>query len=83
MTRTLIIYDTTGYIIHQASGDVREPVGIPFLWVDIPEGKRITGIDVTVTPNVAILEDIPKSETQLLKEQVDSLTLALAELMGA
>lgn len=81
--RTLVVYDATGYIIYQASGDVREPVGIPFLWVDVPRGKRITGVDITVTPNVAILEDIPKSETQLLKEQVDSLTVAMAEMMGA
>ncbi len=80
--RTLIVYDETGYIIYQASGDVREPVGIPFLWVDVPEGKQITGVDVTVTPNAAILEDIPKNETQLLKEQVDSLTIAMAEMMG-
>ena len=80
--RTLIIYDGTGYIIFQGSGDVREPVGIPFLYADVPEGKRVTGVDVTVTPNVAILEDLPKSETQLLKEQVDSLTIAMAEMMG-
>ena len=80
--RTLIVYDETGYIIFQGSGDVREPVGIPFLWVDVPKGKRIVGVDVSVSPNVAILGDIPKNETQLLKEQVDSLTIAMAEMMG-
>jgi hypothetical protein len=80
--RNLIIYDGTGYIIFQGSGDVREPIGIPFMWAEAPEGKRITGVDVTVTPNVAIFEDIPKSETQLLKEQIDSLTIAMAEIMG-
>jgi len=80
--RTLIVYDTTGYIIYQASGDIREPMGIPFLWVDIPEGKRIAGVDLKATPNVAILEDIPKTELQLQKEQIDSLTIAIAEIMG-
>lgn len=80
--KTLIVYDTTGYIIYQASGDIREPVGIPFLYADVPEGKRSTGVDVTVTPNIAILEDIPKSETQLLKEQFNDLTIAMAEIMG-
>lgn len=80
--RTLIIYDGTGYIIFQGSGDVREPIGIPFIYADVPEGKRITGVDVTVTPNVAILEDIPKSETQLLQEQIDNLNIAMAEIMG-
>ncbi|WP_313132657.1 hypothetical protein [Anaerocolumna sp.] len=82
MDDTLVIYDGTGHIIFQGSGDVREPVGIPFLWAEVPEGKRVTGVDVTVTPNIAILEDIPKSETQILKEQVDSLTVAMAEIMG-
>jgi hypothetical protein len=81
--KTLVIYDNTGRIFFNASGDVQEPVGIPFFYVDVPEGKRVIGVDVTVTPNVAILEDIPKTETQQLKEQVDSLTLALAEMIGA
>ena len=80
--KTLIVYDATGHIIYQASGDIREPVGIPFLWVDVPEGKRITGVDVTVTPNVAILENLPKSSTQLLQEQIDNLNIAMAEIMG-
>lgn len=82
MDNTLVIYDATGLIIFQASGDVREPVGVPFLWVDVPQGKRIAGVDISVTPNVVVLEDIPKSETQLLKEQIDSLTIAMAEMMG-
>lgn len=70
---TLIIYDSTGYIISQMSGDVREPVGISFLWVEIPEDKRLISIDTTVTPNVAVFEDIPKTEIEILKEQVDGL----------
>jgi hypothetical protein len=82
MQRVLLIYDTTGYIISQMSGDVREPQGVPFLWVDVPNGKMVTGIDVAQTPNVAIFEDYPKSETELLKEKVDALTLAYAEMMG-
>lgn len=80
--KTLIIYDNTGKIFLNASGDVQEPMGIPFLYVDIPQGKRITGVDVTVTPNFAILEDIPKTETQQLKEQFDDMTIAMAEIMG-
>ena len=72
---TLIIYDSTGYIITEMSGAVREPVGVPFLWVEIPIGKRLKitngiGVDVSVTPNVAILEDIPKTETEKLKDQL-------------
>lgn len=80
--KTLIIYDATGFIIFQASGDVREPVGIPFLWVEVPEGKYISGVDVTVTPNVAKLEDLPKTQAQIQQAQIDMLTVAVAEIMG-
>lgn len=82
---TLIIYDITGYVISTGSGSVREPIGIPFLWVEIPEGKQIKltdgiGVDVNITPNVAILEDIPKTETEVLKNQVSDLQQSIAEL---
>lgn len=79
---TLIIYDNTGYIISQSQGSVREPVGIPFMWVDVPAGKRIKitdgiGVDTTVTPHQVILEDIPKSETEVLKQQMADLQYEL------
>jgi len=74
---TLLIYDSTGYIISQMSGAVREPQGgVQFIWTEIPTGKQIKitdgiGVDVNVTPNVAILEDIPLTEMELL--QADQL----------
>lgn len=79
---TLIIYDSTGYIITEMSGAVREPVGVPFLWVEIPIGKRIKitdgiSVDITVTPNVAILEDIPKTEIQLMQDTQSQVVLSL------
>lgn len=79
---TLIIYDNTGYIIFQGQGALREPVGIPFMWVEIPQGKHIESIDVSVTPNVPVFSDLPKTEVQLLKEQVDSLNIAMAQILG-
>lgn len=79
---TLIIYDSTGYIISQMSGSVREPVGIPFLWVEIPQGKRIVSIDVSGETHTPVFEDLPKSEVQLLQEQVNDLNVAMAALMG-
>ena len=78
--QTLIIYDSEGYIISQMSGDVREPVGIPFLWIEIPKGKRIVSVDsVTNTP---VFEDLPRSETEILKEQIDALNIAMAQMLG-
>jgi len=80
---TQIIYDNTGFIISQMQGsDLHTPVGVPYLEVEIPEGKYLTGVDVTVTPNVAIFADLPKSETQLLQAQVNDLNMAMAALMG-
>lgn len=79
MTNTLVIYDTTGYIFQQITGSYRVPQGIPYLEVGIPEGKQIKytngiGVDVSVTPHQVILEDIPPSEIDQLKQTVADLT---------
>lgn len=80
--RTLIIYDTTGRIIYQASGDVLEPTGIPFIWVDKPQGKYITSIDVSKEEHKPVYVDYPKLKEDLLQEQVDALNIAIAQMMG-
>ena len=80
--KTLIIYDNQGYIISAISGipSPRKPVGVPYLEVDIPEGKRIKidengiGVDITKTPHEVILEDIPPTEIEELKQVVADLT---------
>lgn len=77
----LIIYDSTGYIITQTSGSVREPIGIPFIWVEIPSNKRLVSIDTSVTPNVPIYEDIPKTAEEILQERVSSAENAILDLM--
>jgi hypothetical protein len=46
---------------------LREPVGIPFLWVDVPEGKELERIDVTVTPNEPVYMDKPKTDLEELQ----------------
>lgn len=80
---TLVIYDNTGYIISKESGSLREPQGgVQFMWIEVPTGKQLTKIDTSVNPHLAILEDIPLSETQLLKQQVDALNIAIANMMG-
>lgn len=79
--KTLIIYDNEGYVISTRQGEPspREPIGIPFLNVEIPEGKQIKitdgiGVDVLVTPHKVILEDIPPTEIEELKQVVADLT---------
>ncbi|MFL0168304.1 hypothetical protein [Candidatus Clostridium helianthi] len=80
--KTLVIYDNVGYIYLQLTSDEnRIPQGgINYLEVEVPVGKTIKSIDISVTPNEPIYEDMPKSELELLKEQVDNLTEANAEL---
>jgi len=86
---TLIIYDNTGFIISTMGVGAREPQGgVQFLWVDIPLGKRIkiiyntlSLIDVSVTPNVAILEDIPKTIEELNIDRITATENAITELM--
>ncbi len=72
--RTLVIFDEAGFIVNQMRGsDLREPVGIPFLWIEIPEGKYLKSIDVSGTEHKPVYVDLPKSETQKLQELVNQL----------
>lgn len=83
--KTLIIYDSQGCIISNITGSYRVPTGVPFLEVEIPQGKQIKytngiGVDVSVTPHEVILEDIPPSEMELLKTENQQIKQSMAEL---
>ena len=85
--KTLIIYDNEGYIISTRQGqpNPRVPVGVPYLEVEIPKGKQILitdgiGVDTSVTPHEVILEDIPPTEIDLLKEENLVIKQSMAEL---
>lgn len=83
MDKTLIVYDNTGYVIQQITGSYRIPTGVPYLEVEIPTGKRIKseiGVDISVTPHQAILEDIPLTEIEQLRQKTELQEQALAEL---
>ena len=83
----LIIYDNEGFILSMMAErpSLREPIGVPFLWAEIPQGKQIQftdgiGVNVSTTPHELILEDAPASETQLLEAKIAEQQLAMAEL---
>lgn len=80
--KTLVIYDNIGYIYLQFSGtENRIPQGgIQYIESEVPDGKYVKSIDITVTPNVPILEDIPKTDMEKLQEKVEDLIQANAEL---
>ena len=81
--KTLIIYDAEGYVIGNVKGSYRTPVGLPYLEVVIPEGKRIVngiGVNISKNPHQAILEDIPPNEIAELNTRLASQEQAIAEL---
>ena len=73
--QTLIIYDSEGIIISQMGGDVREPVGVPFLWAEVPQGKYIVSIDVSGEEHIPIFTEHQKSEMEVLDEKLVELAL--------
>lgn len=76
--KTLIIYDLEGTVISSISGSYKIPVGIPYLEIETPVGKIITGVDIET--NLPILVDAPKSEMELLREVIKEQELAILEL---
>ncbi|NFN93604.1 hypothetical protein FDB28_05755 [Clostridium botulinum] len=77
--KTLILYDSTGREIFSQRGCPYEPLGeVKSLITDIPEEKILKGVDAKT--GQPILEDIPKSEVELLKEKIESLEKSNAEL---
>ena len=80
---TLIIYDENGMVLSERGQGSAEPVGVPFLWVDIPKGKQLkisngVGVDTSVTPHEPILEDIPLSPEE---QRISDLEATVATLM--
>lgn len=70
----LVTYDIEGVIQDKKGGsNLREPVGIPFMWVDIPEGKRLARIDVTAVSHKPVFEDLPKSDIEKLQVKTEQL----------
>lgn len=88
--QTLIIHDNEGYILNThwvGQPSPREPIGVPFLWVTIPEGKQIKrvngiGVDVTKTPHEVILEDIPPTEVDILRDDLNGAIMELSMLVA-
>lgn len=76
--KTLIIYDNTGYILMQQTGSYRAPEGgAQYLELEIPTGKKVKNINVD--KKEAILEDIPKTQLELLQEELAQNTKEMAK----
>lgn len=75
--KTLIFYDNNGQIFTQITGEYLIPVGLQHMEIELIQGKQVTGVDVSVTPHQVILEDIPKSEMDLIKEELQAAQQAI------
>lgn len=73
----LIIYDDTGRIYYCAGGDITEPQGLPFLKVTIPENKILKCVDTTGDVPEPIFEEMPKSDTAILKDNMRDIIARL------
>lgn len=78
--KTLVVYDNEGIIVYQRSGTYRIPVGLPYLELEVPEGKLVSSIDISETPHQVVFEDLPPNEMQLLNNKITEQEQAITEL---
>ena len=81
----IVIYDETGRIFYCAGGNVETPQGLPFIKVEVPDGKRLISVDVSGEIPTPVFEDLPQSEVDILKNKLelqDNAIMELAELIS-
>lgn len=80
--QTLVVYDNDGFVLYTQQGsELREPVGVPFLWIEVPRDKRVANVDVSTTPHQAVLEKLPPTEIELLRVEMARSNTELFEMM--
>lgn len=80
----LAIYDMEGYVLDSKEGStLREPVGVPFMRVTIPTGKRLKSFDVTQNPHLPVFEDEKQTGAQALENKVNLMQKAIDDLILA
>ncbi len=78
--KTLIIYDNTGFIILKQTGTYRVPEGgIQYLEVDSELHKNKIIKSINVETKELVLEDIPKTQLELLQEELAQNTKEMAK----
>lgn len=79
----LIIYDQTGRVLSQSSAELNpsEPIGVPFLWVSIPDKKYVINVDVSTEKHKVIFGDYPLTETEKLRLEMARTNTEMFEMM--
>ena len=66
-----IIYDSKGTIFMQGSGFSKPEGDLAYMEVSVPENHYIQNIDTTKDPVEPVFAEYPKSDMQLMKEQLE------------
>lgn len=78
--RTLIIYDDSGKIFMQISGEFEIPKGgLNYIIVNIENGMIAKNVN-PITKEV-VFEKLPKNQTEILTEKIEMLEKSNLELM--
>ena len=66
-----IIYDSKGKIFMQGSGFSKPEGNLTYMEVLVPENRYLVSIDTSKDPVEPIFAEYPKSDMQLMKEQLE------------
>ena len=74
MNKALVIYDLTGEVFAIKYGEETAPVGLLYMWVDIPDGCILSKIDVSDPKNhKPVIVEVNKTDIQKLQKQIDEV----------
>lgn len=66
-----IIYDTKGTIFMQGSGFSKPEGELSYTEVSVPENQYLVNMDTSKNPAEPVFAEYPKSDMQLMKEQLE------------
>lgn len=72
--QALVIYDNKGNVWNTTYGDAVRPESLGSAHLEIPDGKQLTGIDLTNPANPQpVFESIPASDYTQLQNQIGDI----------
>ena len=66
-----VIYDSKGTIFMQGSGFSKPEGDLAYMEVSVPSNQYLVKMDTSKDPVEPVFADYPKSEMQLMKEQLE------------
>lgn len=66
-----VIYDTAGKLFMQGTGFTKPQGELNYVEIEVPDNKYITNMDTSKDPAEPVFAEYPKSDMQLMKEQLE------------